>query len=161
MTRKNTRWKRLYTYIYYLFYFTYHTCKYAYTYTYSPLSSSSWLRARRIKWCERPCVCIELHRVSPRVQSDIISLYDYVISISFSPALDFRPIITFINCLFHCEQRFSISKDRRRRKFFLRLAWTAWFPDFVLTRILEPFWWCTCLLSRVVHFFASRFRLCT
>jgi len=38
------------------------------------------LRAdRRIKWCERLCPCMELHGVSPRVQSYIISLYDYVI----------------------------------------------------------------------------------
>ena len=36
-------------YIYILFYVTYHTCKYAYTYTYSPLSPSSWLRAQCIK----------------------------------------------------------------------------------------------------------------
>jgi len=40
---------------------------------------SSWLRARRIKWCERPCACIKLHGVSPGVQSNIISLYNYVI----------------------------------------------------------------------------------
>ena len=77
--RQDTQWKRLYTYIYYIFYVKYHTCTYAYTYTYSPLSPSPWLRARRIKWCERPCACIELHRVSPRVQSYIISLFDYVI----------------------------------------------------------------------------------
>ena len=32
----------------------------------------------RIKWCERPCACIELYGVSPRMQSYIISLYDYV-----------------------------------------------------------------------------------
>ena len=77
--RQDTQWKRLYTYIYYIFYVKYHTCKYAYTYTHSPLSPSSWLRARRINWCERPCACIELHRVSPRVQSYIVSLFDYVI----------------------------------------------------------------------------------
>ena len=28
---------------------------------------------------ERPCACIELHRVSPRVQSYIVSLFNYVI----------------------------------------------------------------------------------
>ena len=53
--------------------------QYAYTYTYSPLSPFSWLRAQRIKWCERPCACIEPHGVSPRVQSYIVSLFDYVI----------------------------------------------------------------------------------
>ena len=37
------------------------------------------IRARRIKWCERTCVCIELHGVSPRVQSYIISQCDYII----------------------------------------------------------------------------------
>ena len=65
--------------IYYTFYVTYHPCEYAYTYTYSPLSPSSWLRARRIKWCARPCACIELNGVSPRVQFYIVSLYDCVI----------------------------------------------------------------------------------
>jgi len=79
MEHQDTEWKRLYTCIYYIFYVTYYTCKYAFTYTFSPLSPSSWLRARRIKRCERPCACIELHGVSPRMQSHIISLYDYVI----------------------------------------------------------------------------------
>jgi len=64
--RQGTESKCLYTYIYYIIYVTYHTCTYAYTYTYSPLSLSSWLRAQGIKWCERPCACIELHEVSPR-----------------------------------------------------------------------------------------------
>ena len=55
--------------IYYMFYVAYHTCKYAYTYTYSPVSPFSWLRAQHIKWCKRPRACIDLHVVSPRVQS--------------------------------------------------------------------------------------------
>jgi len=89
--RKDTQWKRLYTYIHYL----YHTCKYAYTYTYSPLSPSSLLNARRIKWCKRPCTCIELHRVSPSLQSYIINLYNYVIetvSLSLSTPAARNPV---------------------------------------------------------------------
>jgi len=35
---------------------------------------STW----RIKWCERPCACIELHGVSHKKESNIISLYNYV-----------------------------------------------------------------------------------
>jgi len=98
--RQDTQWKRLYTYICFIFYVTYHTCKYAYTYTYSPLSPSSWLRARRIKWCERPCACIELDRVSPRVQSYIISLYDYVIkTVSLSVCLRVRVGARWAACL--------------------------------------------------------------
>ena len=92
--RQDTQWKRLYTYIYYILYVKYHTCKYAYT-PYSPLSPSSWLRARRIKWCERPCACIEFHRVSPRVQSYIVSLFDYVIKTVSLPC-------TFVQILCSC-----------------------------------------------------------
>ena len=84
--RQDTQWKRLYTYIYYLFYVTYYTCKYAYTYTYSPLSTSSWQRAQRINDAKdlvpaslHKVLHKELHKVSPRVQPYIISLYDYVI----------------------------------------------------------------------------------
>jgi len=48
----------------------------------SPLSPF-WLRARHIKWRERPCAYIELHAVFPRVQSCIITLYNYVMSHNF------------------------------------------------------------------------------
>jgi len=34
---------------------------------------------RRIRWCQRPCACIDLNWVSPRMQSHLIILYDYVI----------------------------------------------------------------------------------
>jgi len=68
------------TYIVIYLFTTYaRTYTHTHTYTYHPLSPSSWLRDRRIKWCERPCACIDLNWVSPRVQSHLISLYDYVI----------------------------------------------------------------------------------
>ena len=42
------------------------------------------LRARRIRWCDRPCACTKLHGGSPKVQFYIISLYNYVTNTSFS-----------------------------------------------------------------------------
>jgi len=37
----------------------------------------------RIKWCKRPCTCIDCNCMSPRVQSHIMSLYDYEIKTVF------------------------------------------------------------------------------
>ena len=62
-----------------IYYIRTHIHTHTHTHTYYPLSPSSWLRDRRIKWCKRPCACIDLNWVSRRVQSHFISLYDYVI----------------------------------------------------------------------------------